>query len=75
MRRKEEEEPRCLAARPRQRRCPVLLSPSNASTGLVTSCQRLEYEEEEEEEEEEAEEEAWVPVQLLFMTSFDSLFL
>ena len=42
--------PRCLAAGPRQRRCPVLLlAPSHASSGLDATCQSLQYDGEEEE--------------------------
>ena len=52
----EEEDPGGLAARPRQRRCPAPLAPSHASSGLVASCQRLQYDQEEKEEEEKEEE-------------------
>ena len=48
--------PRWLATRPQQRRCPVSLAPSLASSGLVASFQRLKDEEDEEEEEEKEEE-------------------
>ena len=65
---------RTQMAGPWQRRCPVLLAPSRASSGLDAFCQGLQFVEEEEEEEEEAEKVALGAAQLLFMTSHDSLF-